>query len=160
MRSEQECEQAVDRYADMVRRICLVHLKNTADTEDIFQNVFLKYLQHDKPFTDAENEKAWIIRVTLNACRDHLRALLRHRTTPLEAIAEIADLEPRHRDVLEAVLSLPEKYRDVIYLHYFDGYTAKEIGQMLHKRENTVYSLLSRGRDMLKPMLGGDSDEP
>ena len=160
MRSEQECMQAVDRYADMVRRICLVHLKNAADTEDIFQNVFLKYLQHDKPFADAEHEKAWMIRVTLNACKDHLRFLTRHRTTPLEAIAQCAVAEPRHRDVLMAVLSLPEKYRDVIVLHYYDGYTAQEIGQMLHKKENTVYSLLSRGRDMLKPMLGGDGDEP
>lgn len=160
MRSEQECMQAVDRYADMVRRICLVHLKNAADTEDIFQNVFLKYLQHDEPFADAEHEKAWMIRVTLNACKDHLRFLTRHRTTPLEAIAQCAVTEPRHRDVLQAVLSLPEKYRDVIYLHYYDGYTAQKIGQMLHKKENTVYSLLSRGRDLLKPMLGGDDDEP
>lgn len=160
MRSEQECMQAVDRYADMVRRICLVHLKNAADTEDIFQNVFLKYLQHDEPFADAEHEKAWMIRVTINACKDHLRFLMRHRTTPLEAIAQCVVTEPRHRDVLQAVLSLPEKYRDVIVLHYYDGYTAQEIGQMLHKKENTVYSLLSRGRDLLKPMLGGEDDEP
>lgn len=160
MRSEQECTQALNRYADMVRRICLVHLKNAADTEDIFQNVFLKYLQHDEPFADAEHEKAWMIRVTLNACKDHLRFLMRHRTTPLEAIAQRAVTEPRHRDVLQAMLSLPEKYRDVIYLHDYDGYTAQEIGHLLHKKENTVYSLLSRGRDLLKPMLGGDSDEP
>ena len=159
MRGEQECEQAVDRYADMVRRICLVHLKSAEDTEDVFQNVFLKYLQHDEPFEDEEHEKAWMIRVTLNACRDYLRFLFRHRTTPLEAIPETAAAEPKNREVLEAVLSLPEKYRDVIYLHYYDGYTAEQIGKILQKRENTVYSLLSRGRSLLRPLLGGDGSE-
>lgn len=161
MRSEQECEQAIARYADMVRRICLLHLKNAADTEDVFQSVFLKYLLHEKSFSDAEHEKAWMIRVTINACKDHLRYLLRHRTTPLEAIPEGLFLEPKRRNVLEAVLALPQKYRDVIYLHYFDGYTAQQIGEILHKKENTVYSLLSRGRDLLRPLLGGDCcDEP
>lgn len=160
MRSEEACEQAVDRYADLVRRICLVRLKNAADTEDVFQTVFLKYLLHDAPFADDEHEKAWMIRVTLNACKDHLRFLSRHRTTPLEVLAECADLTDEHREVLEAVLSLPEKYRDVMYLHYYDGYTAQEIGSILKKRENTVYSLLARGRKLLRPLLGGDDDEP
>lgn len=156
MRSEQACEQAVEKYADMVRRICLVHLRNAQDTEDIFQNVFLKYLQHDAPFSDDEHEKAWMIRVTMNSCRDHLRYLLRHRQTPLEAIAECAAAESENREVLEAVLSLPEKYRSVIYLHYYEGYTACRIGEILNKRENTVYSLLSRGRELLRKRLGGE----
>lgn len=158
MRSEEACEQAVERYADMVRRICLLRLRNAADTEDILQRVFLKYLQHDAPFYDDEHEKAWMIRVTMNACKDHLRFLSRHRTTLLEVLAECAALDDDHREVLEAVLSLPEKYRDVIYLHYYDGYTAQEIGRLLHKRENTVYSLLARGRKLLRPLLGGDAD--
>ena len=157
MLSEQEVNDAVEKYADMVKRICFYHLKNTADTEDVFQNVFLRYMLRDAPFTDSEHEKAWLIRVTLNACQDQLRSLFRHRTVPLEKVAEIAAEAPEdHRDVLEAVLSLPGKYKDVIYLHYYEGYTASEIGAILGKKENTIYSLLFRGRNMLKEKLGGD----
>ncbi len=157
MLSEQEVNDAVEKYADMVKRICFYHLKNTADTEDVFQNVFLRYMLRDTPFTDSEHEKAWLIRVTLNACQDQLRSLFRHRTVPLEKVAEIAAEAPEdHRDVLEAVLSLPGKYKDVIYLHYYEGYTASEIGAILGKKENTIYSLLFRGRNMLKEKLGGD----
>lgn len=157
MLSGQEINDAVEKYADMIKRICFYHLKDPADTEDVFQTVFLKYMLHDSPFTDSEHEKAWLIRVTLNACRDHLRSLFRHRMVPLEQVAEVAaDVPEDHRDVLEAVLSLPGKYRDAIYLHYYEGYTASEIGAILGKKENTVYSLLSRGRGMLKEKLGGD----
>lgn len=157
MLSGQQVNDAVERYADMIKRICFYHLKDAADTEDVFQTVFLKYMLRDRPFTDSEHEKAWLIRVTLNACRDHLRSLFRHRMVPLEQVAEVAaDIPEDHRDVLEAVLSLPGKYRDAIYLHYYEGYTASEIGAILGKKENTVYSLLSRGRGMLKEKLGGD----
>ncbi len=79
MRSEQEANRAVERYADMVRRLCLVHLKNEADTEDVFQTVFLKYVLYRGTFESEEHEKAWILRVTLNACRDVLRSLFRAR---------------------------------------------------------------------------------
>ena len=157
MLSGQEVNDAVEKYADMIKRICFYHLKNPADTEDVFQNVFLKYMLRKKPFIDGEHEKAWLIRVTLNACRDHLRSLFRHRTVPLEQVAELAaDIPEDHREVLEAVLSLPDRYKDAIYLHYYEGYTASEIGTILGKKENTVYSLLSRGRGMLKERLGGD----
>ena len=65
-------------------------------------------------------------------------------------------IQPEQYEVLDAVLALPEKYRDVIYLHYYEGYSAAEIGRILNRKENTVYSLLSRGRAMLKETLGGD----
>ncbi len=82
MRSEQEANRAVERYADMVRRLCLVHLKNEADTEDVFQTVFLQYVLHDGAFESEEHEKAWLLRVTINACRDVLRSLFRARRAP------------------------------------------------------------------------------
>lgn len=140
----------------MVKRLCLCHLKNNADTEDIFQSVFLKYLLCDTEFESAEHEKAWFIRVTVNACKDHLRRLFRHPTTPLELLTEEAAPVQEHREVLEAVLALPEKYRNVIYLHYYEGYTAGEIADILKCRENTVYSQLSRARDLLRSALGGE----
>lgn len=157
MRSEYETNHAVEQYASMIRRICFYHLKNRADTEDVFQNVFLKYLLYDGAFADAEHEKAWFIRVSINACKDHLKSLLRRRTLPFEVLAEeAAQMEPEQYDLLEAVLALPAKYKDVIYLYYYEGYSAAEIGHILKIKENTVYSLLSRGRGMLKEKLRGD----
>ncbi len=157
MRSEAEVNHAVEKYADMVQRICFVHLKNQADTEDVFQNVFLKYMLHDGAFFDDEHEKAWLLRVSINACKDYLKSFFRRNVVSLETVYEMEAVVPEdHREVLEAVLSLPDKYKDVIYLHYYDGYSAAEIGKILGKRENTVYSLLSRGRKLLKEKLGGD----
>lgn len=156
MREEQEVNGAIDRYADTVRRLCMVHLKNREDTEDIFQNVFLKYALSSVDFQSAEHEKAWIIRVTINACRDLLRSFFRSRTVPMEESSSLAALEPETRDVLEVVLALPEKYKNVIYLHYYEGYPAAEIGRILGKNTNTVYTLLDRGRKLLKEKLGGE----
>lgn len=158
MRSEEEVSRAIDTYADLVRRLCLVRLKNREDTEDIFQTVFLKYLQHTKPFESAEHEKAWFIQVTLNACRDLLRFWARRPTVSLEELTAQAVPESEDRGVLEAVLSLPQKYRDTVYLHYYEGYSAPEIGALLGRNTNTVYTLLNRARAMLREKLGGDED--
>lgn len=159
MRSEQETARAIDLYADMVRRLCLIHLKNQADSEDVFQTVFLKYALSSAVFENEEHEKAWLIRVTINACRDLLRSFFHSRTVPLEELIELpADTSSDSREVLDAVLDLPEKYRDVVYLHYFEGYTAPEIGKIVKKNTNTVYSLLTRSKKLLREKLGGDED--
>ena len=159
MRSEQEVNRAIERYADTVKRICMLHLKNHADTEDIFQNVFLKYVLRTEPFENGEHEKAWFIRVTINACRDLLRSVFRRRVTSLDEVLELpAEAPPDLGYVLEAVLSLPQKYRQVIYLHYYEGYSAPQIGKLLGKNVNTVYTLLNRSRAMLRERLGGDGD--
>ena len=160
MRSEWEANRAIDRYADLVRRVCMIHLKNHADTEDIFQTVFLKYVTGTTEFESEEHEKAWFIRVTINACKDLFRSFFRSRTVSLDDLLEQPDQVPEdHREVLEAVLALPGKYRDVVYLHYYEGYTAPEIGTILHKNPNTVYTLLTRARDELRKMLGGEDFE-
>lgn len=160
MRSEQEVSAAIERHADTVRRLCLIRLKNEADTEDIFQNVFLKYALSCVDFESAEHEKAWFIRVTINACKDLLKSFFRSRTVPLEELLEQPAQVPRdYTDVLEAVLTLPQKYRDVVYLYYYEGYGAEEIGQLLRKSVNTVYTWLARARKLLREKLGGDWDE-
>lgn len=156
MRSEQELDIAVERYSDTVRRLCMVYLKNFYDTEDIFQNVFLKYALSKKVFENQEHEKAWFIRVTINACRDLLKSFFRRRVVPLENMIEPSFLQPDNRDVLEAVLSLAPKYREVVYLHYYEGYTAPQIGGILGKNVNTIYTLLNRSKQMLKEKLGGE----
>ena len=125
MRSEQEVNRAVDRYADLIRRLCMIYLKNEADTEDIFQTVFLKYVLSSVSFENEEHEKAWFVRVTINACKDLLKSFFRSRTTSLEVLMELpAEMPEEHREVLDAVLSLPRKYREVIYLHYYEGCSA------------------------------------
>lgn len=160
MRSEQEVNRAVGRYSDMIRRLCMIHLKNYADTEDIFQTVFLKYVLSSDSFENEEHEKAWFIRVTINACRDLIRSFFRSRTVSLDSLAEQAtEMSDEHREVLDAVLSLPQKYRDVIYLHYYEGYTAPQISKILGKNANTIYTLLTRSKKLLKEKLGGEEYE-
>ena len=158
MRSEQEINAAIDRYADNVRRLCMIQLKNYADTEDIFQNVFLKYALSSRSFESPEHEKAWFIRVTINACKDLIKSFFRSRTVSLDQLMEQpGQLLEDHREVLEAVISLPRKYREVIYLHYYEGYTAPQISEILGKNTNTVYTLLARSKNLLKERLGGDA---
>ena len=136
---------------------CFVHLKNRHDTEDVFQNVYMKYLLYEGTFESMEHEKAWFARVTINACTDWLRALSRRKWVSLDALAEEStELDNPSKEVLETVLKLPEKYRDVIYLFYYEGYTAVEIARILGKKENTVYTWLSRAKDILRERLGGD----
>lgn len=157
MKGEQDVNRVVEQYSDMIRRLCMIHLKNYADTEDIFQTVFLKYVLSSVSFENEEHEKAWFIRVTINACKDFLKSFFRSRIISLDDILDQpAEIREDHREVLEAVLSLPQKYRDVVYLHYYEGYTAPEIGDILNKKVNTVYTLLTRSKQMLREKLEGD----
>lgn len=160
MRSEEDANRAIEKYADTVRRICMVHLKNEADTEDIFQTVFLKYVLRSAPFESEEHEKAWFIRVTINACKDLLKSFFRSRAVPLENWdGTTPGPGTEQREVLDAVLALPPKYKDVVYLHYYEGYSAAEIGRILQKNVNSVYTLMNRARQMLKKTLeGGEPD--
>ena len=156
MRSEEEANRAIEQYADTVRRICMVHLKNEADTEDIFQTVFLKYVLHSVSFENPEHEKAWFIRVTINACRDLLKSFFRSKSVPLENWTGTAPgPDTEHWEVLDAVVALPPKYRDVVYLYYYEGYNAVEIGRILGKNVSSVYTLLNRAKQMLRKTLEG-----
>ncbi len=156
MRSEQETIRAIERYSDTVRRLCMVHLKNDADTEDIFQTVFLKYVLSSISFENDEHEKAWFIRVTINACKDLLKSFFRSHIVSLDDVMEQSvELPPDYREVWEAVFSLPQKYRDVVYLHYFEDYTAPQISRIIGKNVNTIYTLLTRSKQMLRKKLGG-----
>lgn len=158
MRSEEAVSQAIEKYAPMVQRICFIHLKNEADTDDIFQTVFLKYAMSTVTFENAEHEKAWIIRVTVNACKDLLKSFFRRHTVPLNEYVEQASITmPEQSEVLLAVIALPEKYRRAVYLHYYEGYTAPEISEILGIKVNTVYTHLARGKDLLRDTLGGEA---
>ena len=157
MQNEQELSRVIDLYSDMVRRLCVLYLKNYSDTEDIFQTVFLKFFVRSKGFESLQHEKAWFIRVTINACKDLLKSFFRKKTVSMEEISMIIgknDVESNF--IIQAVSSLPDKYKEVVYLYYYEGYSAVEIGEILHKNVNTVYTLLSRAKQMLKNQLGDE----
>ena len=153
MQSEQEVNRAIECYADTVKRICILHLKNVSDTEDIFQEVFLKYAMSDIVFENEEHEKAWLIRVTLNACKDLLKSHWRRTTVAMEAASHIPAPELEEGSLSAAVNLLPPKYRAVIYLYYYEGYAAKEIAELLGEKPATVSTQLSRGREKLRTHL-------
>lgn len=160
MRNEQDINDTIERYADTVKRICIVHLKNNSDTEDVFQTVFLKYALCSATFENENHKKAWIIRVTLNECKDLLKSFFRKNFVSLSEISEQAvEVSSDNQEVLQAVLSLPTKYKNVIYLFYYEGYSAVEISKILGKNVNTVYTLLSRAKKILKETLGGEEFE-
>ncbi len=148
---------AFTQYTDTVYRVAVHNTRCKSDAEDVTQEVFVKLLESSKKFKDGEHLKAWLIRVTINECR----TLMRKYSRETEQSAEIADCAVYDDDsVLETVKALPENYRNAIYLHYYEGYTAKEIGKILDAKENTVLSWLSRGRAALrKEMIGGFEDE-
>lgn len=157
MKSAKDLERVMELYADMVRRICLVHLRNRHDTEDVFQNVYMKYMLYEGSFENSAHEKAWFARVTINACTDWLRYLSRRKWVPLEVIdEERVVLDEPSVNVLKVILELPEKYRNVIYLHYYEGYSIVEIAGILGRKENTVYTWIARARNILREKLGGE----
>ena len=160
MRSENEIYQAIEQYSDMIRRLCMIHLKNYHDTQDIFQTVFLKYALSSVVFENQQHEKAWFIRVTINACKDLLKNFfLTHVISIDEVSKQLFELSSDNIDILEAVRSLPPKYKNVVYLHYYEGYTAPEIANILHKNVNTIYTYLTRSKKVLYEKLGGDGYE-
>lgn len=120
----------------------------------------MKYALHRKPFESDDHERAWLIRVAINASKDVLKSFYRKYVSSLGDIDEQQIiLHEKDRDILDAVRGLPPKYRDVIYLYYFEGYKAVEIAAMMRKKENTIYSWLSRARERLREQLGGEPDE-
>ncbi|MDR2939761.1 MAG: sigma-70 family RNA polymerase sigma factor [Clostridiales bacterium] len=157
MKSEGEAKIAIEKYADTVRRICFIHLKSQSDVEDVFQEVFLKFLLYPQPFQNEAHEKAWLIRVAINQCKDILKSFFRRNVVLTEDLNYGANnIQEDSRVVLNAVLSLPEKYRDVVYLYYYEGYQAKEIAKILNRGENTIYTWLSRAKSKLRASLGGE----
>lgn len=153
-----QAERLVNTYADLILRLSYTYLHSTHDGEDVCQTVFLKLLTGEHRFESAAHEKAWIIRTAVNVCKDELR---RHRrkNVSLESAAEAAAPEEPDSEVLEAVMALPEKYREAIYLHYYEGYSVREIAGLLGRSESAVFAHLSRGRNKLREMLGGSEYE-
>ena len=145
----------IDIYKDMIYRTALAAVGNNADAEDILQEVFLKYFKTHPVFESREHEKAWFLRVTINESKNLLRSAWRRRRVDVDIASLGGQTAPGSNPVLEAVLSLPEKYRIAIYLHYFEDYTIKEIAGITGSSESAVAQHLTRGRKRLEKQLGG-----
>ena len=141
---------AVERYSDTVYRAAMHISSRAADAEDVVQDVYEKLLRYPGNFESEEHLKAWLLRVTINRCHDLTRASYQKDTELDETIPAPAQADG---SVLDAVRALPDNYRDAIYLHYYEGYTAAEIGRLLGAPANTVLSWLRRGRGLLHTML-------
>ena len=137
----------------MILRISFMYLKQTCDAEDICQDIFLKLLSGEYTFDSPAHEKSWIIRTTINACKDHLRTAFWKRSQTIDAILEIPAPNAPGSELLDLVMCLPRNYRVCIYLHYYEGYQVKEIAAMYGKSENAISTYLRRGRQKLRQML-------
>lgn len=144
---------AAKRHLDMVYRVALNWFRNPADAEDAAQTAMLKLWQADTEFADDEHLRRWLVRVTLNVCRDMARSPWRRRTVSLEDLPEPAFSDEERRSVYREVMALPGKYRVPLYLYYYEGYSVAEIGELLRLNVSTVQTRLARARTKLKTTL-------
>ncbi len=143
-----------DKYKNTVYRTAFAYCRNTADAEDITQEVFIKHFQRNRDFSDEQAEKAWLIRVTANRCKDLFKSFrYRNCTVPLDEVNLIYET-PEESVVYHAVMELPAKYRLVIHLYYYEEYSVKEIGGIIGKSETAVQTQLYRARNLLRKALG------
>ncbi len=146
-------ERLLENYSAMLIKLAFTYVKNTPDAEDIVQDVFVSLMNRGKNFENEEHEKAWLLRVTINKCKNHLKASRNRLQVPLGE--DIGYLPKEESDIMITVLELPEKYRAVIHLFYYEGYSINEIARLLAKRPATIGTWLSRGRDLLRTKLAG-----
>ena len=158
--TDEAFQQAVEQYGDMIFRLAFSYLKNRADAEDVMQETLLKLYTRAPAFASEDNRRFWLVRVAVNESKKLLRSPWRRRISPLEELAESTAFDtPAQSGLFQHVMSLPPKYRAAVYLHYYEGYTAVEIGRLLHRNVNTVYTLLARAKEQLREKLGGDGYE-
>ena len=152
--TEEQISRLVAEYSPMLLRLACTRLRDAADAEDAVQEVFLRLLTTRPVFRDAGHEKAWLIRATLHRAADLQKAAAK-RNLPLEEAAQAAVPEPESA-LLDAVRALPEKYSAVIHLHYYEGYSIREIAKLLGVPAPTVGTRLARGRERLRLLLKED----
>jgi len=144
-------------HASMVYRLAYARTGNRMDADDVFQEVFLKLVEAEPRFQDAEHLKAWLIRATLNQCNSLWRSAWRRKTAPLAG--DPAAREERDTGVLEAVTALPTKYRAVIHLFYYEDMSVEEIGKALGRKPSTIRTQLTRARRLLGEQLRAEEGQ-
>lgn len=147
----EELKQAVSLYSTLLVKIAFTYLKSMQDAEDVVQDVFLIYLTKKKEFVSEEHRRNWLVRCTINKCKDLLKSTWFRKWIPIPE--EVEYLEPQESDTIQLVWQLEPKYRIPIYLYYCEGYSLREIAEIMDKKVATVGTLLSRGREKLKKMI-------
>lgn len=141
-------EEAVRQFSATVYRVALNRIKKEADVEDVYQEVFLRFVQQTKGFETLEHAKAWFIRVTINCCHDFFRN--RKYEQELEVAMDTYVTETKFDEIVDLVQALDEKYRMVIHLYYYEQYKISEIATLLNENENTIKTRLARAKRILK----------
>lgn len=154
--NSESLEVVYGRYADMLYRLALAQLNVREDAEDAVHDVFEKYINTKPVFKDAEHEKAWFVRVTVNRCHDLYRKRSKRTHDTLDSAADVGYTECDEPEIFRIVHSLPEKYRAAIVLHYVEGYSVEETAKLLRVSVSAVKMRLSRGRDYIKDLLKGE----
>ena len=149
-------EDIILRYQDTVYRIALTYCRNSSDAQDITQEVFLRYMKKTPCLAGEEHLKAWLIKVAVNLSKSLLRSSWFKKTVRLSEQESYISEDKSNCETYYAVMSLPEKYRAVVILYYFDDYSVREIAQTLRRTETAVQTQLQRARAMLKTILKED----
>ena len=149
-----ETEILMEKYKDHLFAVAFNICKNAADADDVVQDTFLQYHIADKQFENEQHIRAWLIRVTINKAKNINMSFWRRAGIPLEDYMEALTFEtPEAEDLFEAVMKLPEKYRIVIHLFYYEDYSIREIAQIINATESNVQVRLTRGRRLLRNVL-------
>lgn len=149
MDMENDIREKIIKYSDMLYKICIVILCNEHDVQDVIQDTFCRYLEKKPEFHDEEHEKAWLIKVATNICRDMMRFKIRHPKISIDEV-ENSLMVPEQKETLRELLELPVKQKTVIYLHYVEGYQIKEIANILGTTEGAVKMRLKRGKEQMR----------
>lgn len=149
---EKDIREAVIKYSDILYKICIVILCNEQDVQDAIQDTFCRYLEKKPDFRDEDHEKAWLIKVATNICRDMIRFRIRHPKVCIDEVEHML-VAPEQREILRELLELPVKQKTVIYLYYVEGYHIKEISNILGITESAVKTRLLRGRKQMRDMV-------
>jgi RNA polymerase sigma factor, sigma-70 family len=157
LRTDDDIERVFHQYADMVYRLAFSQTQNRSDADDVFQEVFLRYMRRAGAFESEEHEKAWLLRVTVNCSRKLWRSAWFRRTVALDETVTF-DM-PEETGVARALLQLPQKYRTVIHLFYYEDMPVAKIAETLGMKESAVRTRLTRARELLRTKLKGDFDD-
>lgn len=152
--TDKDIEEIYERAFRSVWNVSYTLLKNRADADDVTAGAFVRLMEKGPAFENEAHEKAWLILTAKNLARDRLRHWWSKRLD-IEEAEEVGENDPEPDETLEAVLGLPEKYRIVVYLYYYEGYFSREIAEMLELTETAVRSRLKRARELLKKKMGG-----
>ena len=151
VRAKDEIDNTIEKYSNTIYKVAFAYTKNKTISEDILQDVLIKFMTDSTNFHEEEHKKAWLIHVTINECKKFYRSIWNLRRISLEDIYPFND--PEKHEVFYAVLDLPKKYRLIIHLYYYEELSIQEISSVLNINQNTIMSLLYRGRKILKNIM-------